>query len=292
MGLAFQSKDYDTAIEYGTRLTRSGHGDPQVFTTIGQSYFLKENFAESARFFRSLIDEQIKRGQKPIEQNLIMLHSSYEKTNNKEGVAHALETLVVYYPKPQYWDAMLFSVRNNPELEPREKLQVYRLMSATGTLKLGSDYSRYAELAQQFAFYAEAQRVYTAGLEADVFTSDTDQKRAERLRDSVAKSAEAERTELPKLANAAAASGNAEDSVVVGMAYYSFDEPAKAIEALQNALATGGLKDDLKAEVTLVIGMAQLRARDKAAALNTFRSISTDNPKVQQIAKLWALYAS
>jgi tetratricopeptide (TPR) repeat protein len=291
MGLAFQAKDYDTAIEYGTRLTKTGNANPRVFTTIGQSYFLKGDYSESARFFRSLVDEQVKRGQKPLEQNLVMLHSSYEKLHNRAGVTHALEMLVVYYPKEQYWDALLYSVRSDPDLEPREKLQVYRLMWATGTLKLAQDYNKFAEYALLVGLPAEAQKIYEAGLKANVFKSDTEKSRAERLMGSAAKAAAAERAKLPKMEADAASASTGEDAVVLGMAYYSYGQYDKSIEALQSALEKGGLKDDLQVEVSLVLGMAQLRAKDTAGAVKTFRSIKTDNDRMQRVADLWELYA-
>jgi tetratricopeptide (TPR) repeat protein len=292
MGLAFQARDYDTAIEYGTRLTRSGHADPQVFTTIGQSYYQKGDFAESARFFRSLIDEQVKRGQKPLEQNLIMLHSSYDKLHNRDGATHALELLVVYYPKKQFWDALLYSVRSDPELQPREKLQVYRLMLATGTLELRQDYSRFAELALQFGLPAESQKVYEAGLKANAFTPETEQKNAERRMESAGRVADADRADLKKLEAAAATASNGEDAVVLGMAYYSYGQYDKAVDALQSALAKGGLKEDLQVEVSLVLGISQLRNKDSAAAQKTFHDIKTDNSRMQRIAHLWELFAT
>lgn len=292
MGLAFQAKDYDTAIEYGTRLTRSGHANPQVFTTIGQSYYQKGDFPESARFFRSLIDEQVKRGQKPIEQNVVMMHSAYEKIGNKEGVTHALETLVVHFPKSQYWDALLYSLRSDPDLQMREKLQVYRLMWATGTLKLGRDFSGFAELAERVGLKAEAQKVFEAGLKANAFTSDSEKATAERRMESVAKGAAAERAQLPKLERSAASAATGEDSVALGMAYYAYGQPEKAVAALQQGLDKGGLPEELGVEARLMLGMAQLRAGDKAASHRTFTGIKTDNARMQRIARLWALYAS
>lgn len=292
MALAFQAKQYDTAIEYGKRLIESGDADAQVYTTVGQSHFLRNDFAETARFFRSVVDGQMTKGEKPLEQNLVMLHSSYEKLGDQEGVTHSLELLVVNYPKPRYWDALLFPVRSDSGLEPREKLQVYRLMYATGTLRLASDYGRFAEYAQLAGSLEEARRVFEAGLNAKVFTADADLSRVERQMAAVGKAADAGRPELRKLEVEAGASATGEESVAVGMGYFSYDEADKAVAALQAGLAKGGLKPEVQVEASLVLGMAQLRANDRAGAATTFKSISTANPRLQRIAQLWALHAS
>jgi hypothetical protein len=134
--------------------------------------------------------------------------------------------------------------------------------------------------------------VYEAGLKAGAFATDNDRITAERRRDSAAKSAEAERARLPRMEAAAASASTGEDAIVLGMAYYSFGEPGKAAQALQQGLAKGGLSQDLAVEASLVLGMAQLRARDNAAAISTFKGIKTDNARMQRIANLWALHAS
>jgi len=292
MAMAFDQKDYDAAIEHGTRLIKNGDADPAAYTVVGQSYYQKGQFAESANFFKSLVSDQIKRGQTPLEQNIVLMQSAYQKLNNRDGATDALETLVVYYPKPNYWEALLYSVRGNSALQPRQKLQVYRLMWATGTLKLGTDFSKFAELATYAGLPAEAQKVFEAGLKSNVFNQDADKSRAERLMASAAKAADNDKADLSKQEASAAAAATGEQDVSVGMAYYSYGDADKAIEALQRGLSKGNLKDDLLIEASLTLGMAQLRVKDKTSAQKTFRSIKTADANMQRIANLWALYAS
>jgi tetratricopeptide (TPR) repeat protein len=290
MSMSLQAKDYDGAATYGTRLTQGGFGDPSVFTAIGTSHYQKGDFAESARFFKSLVSEQVKRGQTPLETNLVMMQSAYEKLNNKEGATDTLEMLVVHYPKPAYWDALLFSVRGIATLQQRQRLFVYRLMSATNTLKLRQDYSKFAELAQGVPLPAETQQVYEAGLRAGVYP-EAEKPTAVRRRDSAGRDAASHRANLAKLEAEAAATPTGGKDVLLGMALYSHGEPDKAIPILQRGLGKGGLQPDQQVEAALMLGIAQLRAKDKAGAQKTFGAIKTADPNWQRIVKFWALYA-
>jgi len=288
--MAFEGKEYDAAIDYGNRMIKTGTADADVQQLVGQSYYQKGAFAESARVFNDMVDDQIKRGQSPREQHLVLLQASYNKLNKKEGETDTLEKLVVYHPNPKYWDQLLYSVRSNPSLEPRQKLWVYRLMMATGTLKQGPDFNRFAEYSQGAGLPAEAQKVYEAGLKANVFTAD-DKSRIERQMKALGTVAAEDRAELPKLEAQAKAAPNGDLDVTVGMALHSYGEPDKAIEALQRGLGKGGLKDQLAVDGAMGLGMAQLRNKDAAGARKTFQNIKSADPNIQRIAKLWALYA-
>jgi hypothetical protein len=290
MGMAFQSKDYQGAIDQGLLLQKNGTADASVFTTIGSSYYQMNNFAESAKFFKGLVNSQIERGQTPLEPNLVMMQASYEKLGDKASATDALEKLVVYYPSTKYWDALLFTVRGIPNLDNHQRLFVYRLMWATNTLKLAQDYSRFAELATSVGLHTEAEKVFEAGLKAGVF-KDSEKTTAERRMKSAATEAAAGRATLAKLEAQAASAPTGEPAVTLGMQRYWYGEVDKAVAALQQGIAKGGLKGSDQIEASLMLGMAQLRNKDKAAAQKTFAGIKTTDPNWQRIARFWGLYA-
>jgi hypothetical protein len=290
MGMAFQARDYQAAIDYGLTLQKNGSADAGVFTTIGSSYYQMNNFADSAKFFKGLVNTQIERGQTPLEPNLVMMQASYEKLGDKASATDALEKLVVYYPSAKYWDALLFTVRGIPNLDNHQRLFVYRLMWATNTLKLAQDYSRFAELATSVGLHTEAQKVFEAGLKAGVF-KDSEKLTAERRMKSAAAEAEARRAMLAKFEAQAGSAPTGEPAVTLGMQRYWYGEVDKAITALQQGIAKGGLKGSEPIEASLMLGMAQLRNKDKAAAQKTFAGIKTTDPNWQRIARFWGLYA-
>jgi tetratricopeptide (TPR) repeat protein len=289
VGVAFQAKMYDQAIDYGTTLIKSGAADGDVYTTVGQAYFQQKKFAEAGKFFGNLVADSEKAGQTPKEQHLKLQLASLDKAGDKEGAQVALEKLVRYYPTPATWNALLFTLKNEKQ-DPRQKLHVFRLMNETGNLKQGADISSYAEVATAVGLPAEAYGVLESALKSNTFTVDTEKARAERYLGSAKTRADADRAALAKREAEAKAAATGDLDVSLGMAQFSFGDYAKSIEALNRGITKGGLRNPADAKLTL--GIAQLRANQKAEAVNTFKSIKTEDPVTQRIAKLWLMHAS
>src|ERR1700736_932406 len=53
----YQLKNYDKAIEYGTRAIKGGFADEEMKTLVGQSYYLKGDWKNALRFEEGLVDE-------------------------------------------------------------------------------------------------------------------------------------------------------------------------------------------------------------------------------------------
>jgi lipopolysaccharide biosynthesis regulator YciM len=288
--LGYQQKLYPQAIESGNRMIRAGTADADVYTLVAQSHYQQGKYADTNKFLRDYIGDQERRGQAPKEQTLQLLRISSEKAQDKSGATDALEKLVVHYPKADYWDALLYALRRDPKMTERQTLHVYRLMQATQTLKMGGDFSEMADLAVNAGMPGEADRVVEQGIAANVFQQDADKARAQRLLASAKKAAAADKAGLPKLEAEARAAKVGDLDYALGAAFFGHGEYAKAVEALNRALGKGGLKNPVEAQ--LLLGTAQLRAGTKPDAVKTFRSIKTDDPVMQRIAKLWSLYAA
>lgn len=289
VGVAFQAKLYDQAIEYGQRLIRNGAANSEVYTTVGQSYFLQQKYADAAKFFSGLVSSAEKAGKTPDDQHLKLLLTSYDKAGNKAASQEALEKLVKYYPTPNTWNALLFTVKNEKQ-EPRQRLHVYRLMQDTGNLKQGPDFASYSEAAQSVGLPAEAYTVLDAALKANAFTVDTEKARAERYIASAKTRADADRAGMSKRETEAKAAATGDLDVSLGMAFFSFGDYPKSIEALSRGIQKGGLRNPADAQLTL--GIAQLRANQKSEAVKTFKGITSPDPVTQRIVELWELHAS
>lgn len=288
--MAYQQRDYNKAIEYGKRLADSGARDSDINAIVGQSYYLQKKYPDAAKFFGDVIGDQERRGQKPREQPLQLLRDSHDKIGNKDAARDVLEKLVIHYPKPEYWDNLLFSLRRDPKLNERQTLQVYRLMQDTKTLKRGEDYIEMSDIAANSGMPGEAFRVLEEGIAAKAFKDEQSIARANRLRDSAKRHADTDRAGLAKLEADARASSDAALEVSVGMSYFGFGEYGKAIDWLNRGLAKGSSLPNAS-QVQLTLGIAQLRANAKADALKTFRAIKTDDDSMKQIVRLWALHA-
>jgi tetratricopeptide (TPR) repeat protein len=287
---AYQQKNYPKAIELGHRLIKGGGADAETYTVVGQSYYLAGNFAQAAKFINEYTSEQESHGQTPKELTLQLLRGAYDKSENNAGATDVLEKLVTYYPKPEYWNNLLYTLSRTQGISDRHTLHIFRLRQATKTLKEPSDFTEMAELAVGAGNPGEAKRVLEQGFEAGIFVEQRDKDRNTRLLESAKKSAAADLASLPKLDIDAKASTKSGDlDVALGGGYLSYGQNDKAVEALERGIGKGNLKSAVDAQILL--GIAQLRVNNKAEAQKTFKSIKTDDPIYKRIAKLWTLYA-
>src|SRR5579862_5925109 len=144
--LSYQTKNWDKAIQYGEQTINKGWADKQMPTLVGQAYYLKGDWKGLARYERSQIAAAEKSGAPPTNQSLQLLLSACIKINpagDDACATNALQELVVYYPKPEYWQNLLVSmyksIKNDHDL-----LQWYRLASEVDILKRPDDYTEFA----------------------------------------------------------------------------------------------------------------------------------------------------
>jgi tetratricopeptide (TPR) repeat protein len=112
--LYYQLKNYDKAIEFGTRTINGGYAGSELNTLValvGQSYYLKGDWTGTQKFSDELVNGEIKRGETPTKESLWLLYSACVKLHNEECTTHALELLVQYYPKEMLLLEHLDSVR-------------------------------------------------------------------------------------------------------------------------------------------------------------------------------------
>lgn len=285
-GLAYGAKNYPKAIEVGQKLIKSGDANPEIYQWVGQAYYEQRNFKEAERFFSSVVTEKEKRGQKPARNELVLLQSAQAKTGNKDAAQATLEKIVRFYPDSGTWMALLYDVKRE-RLDPQQKLLLYRLMNATGNLKLAPDFFAYAEAALAEGLPAESQKALEAGIKANAFPAGSEKDRADRYLKSAATRATAQQAELAKL-EATATTGD--KLVEVGSAHFSFGQYAKAVEVLKAGLAKGVATD--KDDAQAALGVAQVSAGQKGEAVKTFRSTQSTDEVTQSLLKLWTLYAS
>ena len=200
--------------------------------------------------------------------------------------------MIANYPKPEYWQGVLSSMLASSDFSDRNRLQLFRLATEVDVLKRGEDYTEMAQLAQEQGAYAEAERILKRGFEKKVFPDQRTLDKNNRLLVAIQKGMAADKASLPKRAQDALASPNGDDDVAVGIAYLSYQQFPEAIKALQNGLTKPmtDTKPRTKAEVQLILGVAQLEAGDKAGALKTFREVKGD-PQLERLANLWSLHA-
>jgi tetratricopeptide (TPR) repeat protein len=284
----YQIKNYDKAIEFGNRAIKGGFADEELKTLVGQAYYLKGDWKNTLRFEEGLVDEKIKNGQTPKSESLQLLLSACVKLNDSACETRALEKIVTYYPKPDYWYQLLFTMRQQTSGNDANTLQTYRLMSEVDVLKNPEDYTEMAQLALEAGSPGEAQHILEKGIAKGVFADARAKAKNQRLLETAKKAAATDQANLPKIEKDADAAPTGAKNVGVGLAYLGYGQYDKAVDEISKGLAKGGLRNE--SEARLLLGIAQLKAGHKEDATKSFHAVKGD-PSLERLANLWSLHA-
>ncbi len=284
----YQVKNYDKAIEFGNRAIKGGYADENLRTLVGQAYYLKGDWKGTLHFEESLVETHIKNGQTPKSESLQLILSACIKLNDAACEERALEKVVTYYPKPDYWYQLLFTMRQQTSGNDANTLQTYRLMSEVDVLKTAEDYTEMAQLALEAGSPGEAQRVLERAFAKNIFTDQRVKERNQRLLESAKKTAATDQASLPRIEKEADGAATGAKNVGLGLAYFGYGQYDKAAEELSKGLSKGGLRNE--AEARLLLGIAQLKAGHKEDATKSFRAVKGD-PSLERLANLWTLHA-
>jgi len=286
--LNYQLKNYDKVIEYGNRSLKF-NDEERMRTLVGQAYYLKGDFKGTQKFEDETISTEIKAGQTPKKDQLLLYYSACQKNKDDACATHAMERLVAYYPEPDYWSQLLYGVRAQINNNDADTLQCYRLMLEVDVLKTAGDYNEMAQLALEAGSPGEAATVLQKGFQKNnVFTEKLASDRNKRLLENAQKQSASDQASLPKLQSEADASPQGMKNVGVGIAYLGYGQYEKAVDQLGKGIEKGGLKDE--AQARLLLGIAQLKAGHKDDAVKSFKSVKGD-PILERLAGLWVLHS-
>jgi tetratricopeptide (TPR) repeat protein len=282
----YQTKDYNRALETANEAVKAGATDSDVMGLIARSQYLTGKYKDAAATMQEIVGKQ----EKPDEDSLKLLWQFCDKAGDKAGAAKAVEKLVAYYPKPEYWANALASLANADTKDSHLQLNVYRLMLDVGVLKRGIDYSDMAELSLDQGYPGETQAVLQKAFGENVFTEQRDKDRYQHLLDGAKQRAATDLASLPKQEQDAAAAPQGDKLVQVGAAYMSYGQNDKALAAITKGIAKGSLK--YPDEANVLLGIAQLRSHNAADAQRSFEKVGgSSNPGYARLGKLWALHA-
>lgn len=285
----FQEKDYKKAAEWSKKWLAKNPNNEEMSVLLGQSYYLLENYKESANVLSGVISNAEKNGQTPKENHIQILLSSHFKVDNKDGVTEALKKMVRYYPQPQYWENLTDIYRRKSNSD-RVALGYYRLMSDVGVLKDKGDFMEASQLAIEAGVPGEAESFMQKGVDSGVLKSDdkTEQGRYDRLIAAAKKQAAADRPSLAQQAKDAEKATQGQPSVGLGQAYLSYGMYDEAIASLQSGIKKPGVTDADEAQISL--GIAYLKKGQKDQARQAFKAVKADS-KWADLANLWVLHS-
>jgi Tfp pilus assembly protein PilF len=287
-GAHYRAKDYAKAMVWYQRYFKEGGTNAAMRTFLIQSQYLSGDFSGAARELMTEIQAAEKTGTPPPQDRLNLLLNAGTQMKDASTTVYALERLVTYYPKKEYWLDLLSRMQRKPGFSDRLTLDTYRLSLAISSMSAANDFSEMAQLALQAGLPHEARQVVDKGFATGALGKGADGERHKRLRDLVNKRLEeavAARAETEKQAEAEKDGGAL---VNLGFDLVFAGQAAKGLPMMQRGLAKGHLKrpDDAK----LHLAIAYLMAGDNAKAQATLKTVGgTDG--TADMARLWELYA-
>jgi tetratricopeptide (TPR) repeat protein len=286
--LNYQLKNYDKAVDFGQRALKGGFGEEETKKIVGQAYYLKGDWRGTLKFEEGLVDAAIKAGSNPSSESLQLVLSACVKIEDTACQTKALEKLVAYYPKPDYWANLLLGLLKETANSDANTLQVYRLMSEVDVLKSADDFVEMANLAMDAGSPGEAQRALQHGFDKNVFTDQRNKDKAQRLLDKAKLKSAADQPTLDKTVKDADAAPTGSKNAAMGLAYFSYGQYDKAVDELTKAVTKGGLRN--ATDTQLLLGIAQLKAGHKDEGAKSFKAVKGD-PVLERLATLWAIHA-
>ena len=280
----YAMRNYPKVIDYSNRALKSGR-DPELQVTLGQAYYLTNDNKNALRIMQEVMASIEQKGQAPKEQTLHLIRSACEKVQDNACVTKVYEKLVLFYPKPEYWQNLLRSLKQG-DTNDKQKINVLRLAVAVDVLKSPEDFTEFAQIALDEGLPAEAQSVLEQAIEKKLFKDQRKIDLNNRLLAKAKAEVATEKAKLPQQDAAARATPEGDDDVKVGAAYLSFGDSAKAIEALKRGITQGKLVQ--ADEAGILLGIAYLRSDNKPEAKKAFNTVKQD-PTMKRIANLWML---
>lgn len=277
----YRNKQYTKVPGWIHNYDQYGGTDPAVDQLLTQADYLGANYADAARELRLRLDAKANAGQKPAEEELQLLSNCAVRQKDEGTYQLALEQLLSYYPKKEYWLAAIAGVQRQAGFSERLRLDVYRLKRATATLAEAADYVEMAEMSLQAGFPAEAKQVLVQGYESRILGIGSEAARQQRLRILAERQAVTDRIEGVHPADADA-------KVNSGYALVLADGVNAGITLMQEGIAQGGLKHPDEARIHL--GEALLAAGRAMEAAKAFAAVQGSGAK--GLAKLWGIQAN
>ena len=282
-----QQKNNARASEWVAKARAAGGNSASLNQLAAYLQSQSGDYAQIFRDAQASVAAAEKNGQRPSEDDLLRLADAAKRMNNNAVYSSALEKLVLYYAKKDYWSAHLASIQRKPGFADRLALDVGRLKLANGLLAKTEDYMELAQLALQAGLPTEAKSIVDKGYASGALGTGPEAARHQRLKDLVLKSEAESTASIAAQAADAANQKEGNDLVKVGTVYASMGQHEKAIELIEKGIAKGSLKRPDDAKLRLALAMAA-SPKTKAKGLQALRSVGgTDG--TADVARLYTV---
>lgn len=284
--LAYDARQYPQALQFFAQAKQLGYTNDNLDLMMVKAKIDSGDVAGgTADLERIVAASQAKGTTAPIEY--------YRYAIGRANKAHLTAQTVGWmnryaaaYPKGQTWYEVLatygFQQDATARLDAQQKIDLFRLMRASGGLADQYYYIEYAQKAQNAGLPLEAQAVLREGLANGKIPAGNTEAKALQVELARAAAAEGNLTTLETKARAGATGALAGQT---GDVFLSSGNWAKAAALYQLALTKGGVDANV---INTRLGIALARSGDKAGALAAFAKVQ-GSPRAE-IASFWTTW--
>lgn len=285
----FKAGNFGKAAQWYNRYYADGGTDQSLRPYLIQAMSQSGDSAKAMKEINAELAADEKSGRTPSLTNLEYLANDALKRKDMATYSSALEKMVSFHGKKEFWVNLLNNIERKPGYSERLKLDLMRLKLALGQITKTSDYMDMSLFAIQAGYPAEAIKVIDAGYKAGALGEGKDAERHKRLRDMANKTQTETQSGLAASEAEAKAAKDGNGLVSIGYGYVTGGQVDKGLAMMEEGIAKGGLKQEEDAKLHL--GVAQLQAGKKANAIKTLKTVrGTDG--TADLARYWIIYAN
>jgi tetratricopeptide (TPR) repeat protein len=277
-GSYYNNKQYPQAAAAYRKAMSLDPNDAESAPLLGESLLAQGQKAEAAAAFQRTVQAKTAAGQKPDEALLKRAVAVAYDVQSPAAIELARQWVTAYPSAGSWSDAIaIYTNLSHPDVEGR--LDLLRLMQATGALNSGGEYAQYARAAAEQNNFNEAHAAFDAGVAAKLIDPNKPEY-SDLVQGLKVKPA----ATAADLATATKSAANGMTLMRIGDRYLAMGDQAKALELYRLALTKPGVD---AAVINLHLGMALAKSGDKAGAAAAFNAVT--GPRAD-IAKFWLTY--
>jgi tetratricopeptide (TPR) repeat protein len=255
-----------------------------AYVLLAQGYYQVKKYDLALENVETAISMHETEGKLPKEQWYNLARFLYFDKEDFDSALDVLNTLIIYYPKKQYW--VQASHLYGEKKEEQKQLALMEAAYEQGFL------DRSSELVTMAYLYLNAEAPYYAGSVMEKGFKDElvdDKSKNYELAGSAWAPAREVAKSIPMMEQAAAKSDEGELYVRLGNVYLDGDQFTKAADSVNKGLKKGGVKRPDQAR--LVLGMAYFNLGEYDKARKAFRDAGKDE-RSEKYAKQWITYVT
>jgi len=255
-----------------------------AYVLLAQGYYQVKKYDLALKNVETAISMHETAGKLPKEQWYNLARFLYFDKDDFDSALDVLNTLLIYYPKKQYW--VQASHLYGEKKDDKRQLALMEAAYEQGLL------DRSSEMVSMAYLYLNAEVPYFAGSVMERGFEDElvdDKSKNYELAGSAWAQAREVAKSIPMMEKAAAKSDEGELYVRLGNVYLDGDQFSKAADAVQKGLDKGGVKRPDQAR--LVLGMSYFNMGEYTKARRAFRDAGKDE-RSAKYSQQWLKYIS